>query len=318
MRSLAIALRTAVALMLVACAPSEQLSVLPLIDGECGPVTPAFASRDTVVFLYDRTAPLDVRDSLRSLSNGVEEHAISFASPRGGRTTGLLWVPQRSGPLAGVLMQHGLPGRATHMSSDALAIATRGAVVIAIDAPFARRDGDVLRFTAEDSIEQVQLIVDLQRATDMLLARSDVDPARLGYVGVSYGGAMGALLAGIERRLRTFILVVGDGGLVAHFTGADDANGPLSTLTRERRCNWLAAMRPIEPLEFVHRAPPASILFQSGRLDVLVPQADAGTLHAAARAPKTITWYDAGHGLNAAARDERLDWLRTMIGIDAR
>ena len=56
--------------------------------------------------------------------------------------------------------------------------AARGAVVLAIDAPFARRGGDPFVFSPRDSLEQVQLIKDLQRAVDVLLARSDVDSAR--------------------------------------------------------------------------------------------------------------------------------------------
>lgn len=45
-------------------------------------------------FAYDRNAPLQLRDSLESVENGVETHAISFASPKGGRVTGLLHVPR--------------------------------------------------------------------------------------------------------------------------------------------------------------------------------------------------------------------------------
>jgi uncharacterized protein len=309
------AIALGVLLLLPRCAPADRQAAAPLQYGECGPLGAA-QSLDTGAFAYDRTLPVGLRDSLVRTEGGVEERVVSFDSPRGGRATGLLWVPVRAGRLAGIVMQHGLPGRASDVAAEAVRIAARGAVVVALDAPFARRAGPVVHFTAEDSSEQAQLMVDLQRAVDLLAARPDVDGGRLAYVGISYGAAMGALFAGIERRLRTYVLAVGDGGLVAHFTGADDVAGPLAALPLEQRCRWLAAMRPIEPLRFVHRAPPASILFQSGRLDVLVPPADAAQLHAAARDPKSVTWYDAGHGLNAAARDERMEWLRAAVGID--
>lgn len=45
-------------------------------------------------FAYDPAAPLDLRDSLESVDGDVKVHAISFASPRGGRATGLLFVPR--------------------------------------------------------------------------------------------------------------------------------------------------------------------------------------------------------------------------------
>jgi hypothetical protein len=171
-------------------------------------------------------------------------------------------------------------------------------------------------FTARDSSEQVQLMQDLQRAVDVLVAREDVDPERLAYVGVSYGAAMGALFAGIEARLRAVVLVVADGGLVAHFTAADgSAVGPLAELPPDAQSRWLAAMRPIEPIRFVPRAAPVLILFQNGRQDRLVSTEDAEALHAAAREPKSVTWYDAGHGLTPAARTDRLSWLAGVIGI---
>jgi hypothetical protein len=60
------------------------------------------------------------------------------------------------------------------------------------------------------------------------------------------------------------------------------------------------------------------LLLQSGRLDNLVPAADAQALHTAAPQPKMIGWYDAGHGLNQQATFDRLDWLHEQIGLDAR
>jgi dienelactone hydrolase len=270
------------------------------------------------LFAYDRAAPIALRDSLRTTEgDSVAVYAVSFASPRGGRATGVMCVPAGSGPFAGILLQHGLPGNAEQTLVAARNLARHGAVVLSLDAPWARRGGPPVAFTPQDSADQVQLITDMQRGVDVLIARRDVDRARLAYVGVSYGGAMGALLAGVERRLKTYILTVGDGGLVSHFTGADDPpNGPFS-VSREQWQRWLAAMRPIEPLRFVGRAPPASIFFQSGRQDRLVPPVDALWLHSAAGEPKTVKWYDAGHGLGPQARVDQLEWLHRTVGMRA-
>ena len=203
------------------------------------------------------------------------------------------------------------------MFGHGVELARHGAVVVALDAPFARRGGSPVRFTPADSAEQVQLIVDLQRAVDVLLARPDVDPSRLAYVGRSYGGAMGALFAGVERRLKGYVLMVGDGGLVAHFTGPDDEYGPLQRLSEGERRRWLAAMRQIEPSRFLGRAAPATILFQSGRRDELVPVPDAEALHRAAGESGTVLWYDAGHDLGPRAIADQLRWLHGVVGTDA-
>lgn len=267
-------------------------------------------------FAYDRAAAYDPVLQPIGTQPGVAIYELSFRSPRGtGRATGLLFVPEGAGPFAGLLLQHGLPGNAEQMAGYAAVLARHGAVVVALDAPFARRGGSPVRFSEGDSAEQVQLMTDLQRAVDLLVARPDVDAGRLGYLGISYGGAMGALFVGIERRLRTGILVVADGGLVSHFTGPEDGGGTLAGLACAERRRWLESMIPIEPIKYVGFAPPTPLLLQSGRQDSLVPPRDAELLHAAVRDPRTIRWYDAGHGLTAQAARDRLSWLHEHLGM---
>jgi fermentation-respiration switch protein FrsA (DUF1100 family) len=77
-------------------------------------------------------------------------------------------------------------------------------------------------------------------------------------------------------------------------------------------------MTPIEPIRFIANAGPIALLLQSGRTDNLVPERDAEALHAAVPQPRTVRWYDAGHGLTQQALFDRMDWLREQIGLDAR
>jgi dienelactone hydrolase len=288
----------------------------------CALVRPDFGSvateADLNLFAYDVNGPLNLQKVVESTTNGVEVSAISFSSPAGGSVTGLLFDPvTRSSLRPGIVLMHGLPGTARNVMVQGQLLAELGAVVIAIDAPFARRDGQPLRFSAQDRAEQIQLIKDLQRAVDVLRGRPNVDGGRIVYLGFSYGGAMGALFVGIERRLKTAILVVGDGGLVSHFTGAEDVNF-MAGLSCATRVSWFRAMAPIEPIRFIAHASPIPLLLQSGRLDDLVPMADAQVLHAAAPKSTTIRWYEAGHGLNQQANFDRLDWLHQEIGLDSR
>ena len=276
------------------------------------------ADRPSVAtFSYDKSAPLALSDSLLREEGEITVHRIAYASPKGGRATGRLYVPAGSGPFAGVVVMHGMPGNAEGIERTSLSIARQGTVVIAIDAPWAHRGNQPLSLTPADSANQVQLIVDLQRAVDVLLARPDVDPLRLGYVGRSYGGAMGALFAGVERRLKTYVLQVGDGGLVAHFTGPEDLPGGPGQVSPDEWQRWLRAMEPIEPIRFVGQTAPASLYFQSGRQDRLVPAADGERLHRAGSEPKTVNWYETGHGLNETAHADMLGWLHRVIGTRA-
>ena len=277
-----------------------------------GPATAA----DRALFAYDANAPLNLKKTVESTNNGVEVSAISFDSPDGGSVTGLLFDPvTRTGLRPGIVLMHGAPGTARQMAGQGQALAAYGAVVIAIDAPFARRTGAWVRFTADDGAEQIQLMKDLQRAVDVLRARPNVDGERIAYLGVSYGGAMGALFVGIERRLKAAVLEVADGGLVSHFTGPEDASF-MAGLSCATRLAWFQAMVPIEPIRFIPLASPTPLLLQNGWSDTLVPQADAEALHAAAPEPKTIQWYNAGHSLGSQALIDRHAWLNAHIGLD--
>nr|NIS79658.1 DUF4396 domain-containing protein [Anaerolineales bacterium] len=163
--------------------------------------------------------------------------------------------------------------------------------------------------------DQIQLITDLRRAIDLLITRPEVDPQRLAYLGVSYGGAMGGLLAGIEHRLVAYVLQVGDGGLVTHSTGLDDVGSSFQDLSVEEQVRWVEAMWPIEPIHYVSQAAPAELLFLNGTQDALVPPADALRYQSAGSDPKTILWYEAGHRLPLKAMRDQVAWLESRIGL---
>jgi dienelactone hydrolase len=265
------------------------------------------------LFDYDAGAPLALKIVSTRRAGTLTTQEITYASPKGGRVPATLIVPDGPGPFAGILLMHGMPGNRTATFAEAETLARRGAVTLAIDAPFARRRGEAARLNGRDREEQVQLIVDWRRGVDLLTARPDVDPKRLAYVGHSYGGAMGGLLAGVEKRLKAYALVVGDGGLVSHVTASRDPD--FARLSRQARERWLAAMEPIEPLRFVGRASPAHLLFQNGYRDRLVSPAGAEAYQAAGSEPKTAEWYDADHSLNPQAVRDRHLWLAEQIGI---
>jgi dienelactone hydrolase len=228
----------------------------------------------------------------------------------------MMWDPvTRPGLRPGMVLMHGLPGDASNMTGAAQSYARYGAVVIAIDAPWNHRAGPALRFTHQDRAEQIQVVKDLQRAVDVLRSRPDVDDDRIAFVGFSWGGATGALFVGVERRLKTAVLVVGHGGQVSHATGPDGFK-IIAGLPCARRVAWIRAMAPIEPIRFVGHAN-IPLLLQNGTLDEYIPRADAEELHAAAPQPKTIRWYPAGHSLNQQARYDTHVWLQEKIGLDA-
>jgi hypothetical protein len=52
-----------------------------------------------------------------------------------------------------------------------------------------------------------------------------------------------------------------------------------------------------------------------GKRDRTVTPAQAQRLFDAAREPKTLRWWDAGHYLPDAAIDDAAEWLRGTLGV---
>src|SRR5207244_10666273 len=74
------------------------------------------------------------------------------------------------------------------------------------------RTGDVYNNdpqNEQDSVDRGQACVDFRRVVYLLLARRDVDPKRVAYVGHSYNAVVGAILSGVDRRFKAFVLMAG-------------------------------------------------------------------------------------------------------------
>src|SRR5688500_20056225 len=132
-----------VASFVSACAESPTKP--SAVADSCAVARPDFGvaatAADRSLFAYDVNAPLNLKKTLESTTNGVEVSAIAFDSPDGGSATGLLFDPvTRSSLRPGIVLMHGAPGTARQMVGQGQALAAHGAVVIAIDAPFAAVD----------------------------------------------------------------------------------------------------------------------------------------------------------------------------------
>ena len=266
-------------------------------------------------FEYDREISLDIQEVSSRIEDGLSVIEITYASPKGGRVPAALIIPQGTGPFAGLVMQRSME------LEYGMRYANYGAVVIYVDPPSFRPQNagsrGILTFTEGDRDEQIQLIIDLRRAIDLLMARPDVDPERIAYLGVSYGGAMGGLLAGIENRLQAYVLIVGDGGLVTHVTNPENLTMPLDEFFEDYRA-WIDDMWSIEPIHYVNHASPTPLLFQNAVRDQYVNVGDAIRYQDMASEPKHVIWYDSEHWpLPDEAIMDSAKWLQQFIGPGA-
>ena len=308
----------------VTVANGTQANAFPFVltHDSCVVARPDFGGAateaDRALFAYDVDAPLNLQQTVVSTQNGVKLSNISYTSPDGGSVPGILAEPiGRTGLRPGLVLMHPGAMSAQGMAPYATLLAQHGAVVIAIDAPSLRRGGTTIpTITSLDRIEQIQLIKDLQRAVDVLVARADVDPERIGFEGYSYGGIIGAHFVGVERRLKAAVLAAAHGGHVTGATAAQNLGWLAANTTCAQRNAWFAAMVPIEGIRFVSNAPPTALLFQIGLFDTAVLPADAQALASVASEPRDVMLYNTGHGLSPQALYDRHLWLHQQIGID--
>ncbi|MGH9389892.1 MAG: dienelactone hydrolase family protein [Vicinamibacteria bacterium] len=270
-------------------------------------------------FEYDRDAPLDFRVGSEEAVEGVTVQDVSYLSARKGRVPGYLVRPAGEGPFAGIVYMHWGQGDRTEFLSEAVLLAKRGALSLTIDAPYHRPDVESYSFVADPEAERdgyVQLVTDLRRAVDLLAARKDVDPKRIGYVGHSLGATWGGALAGIEPRFAGYVLM---GGLprLTDVLG-DDSYAKLmqQAFTGQQLERYVEVLSPINPELLVGRAAPGSILFQFARHDRFISDASARDYVKAAGDSHDVRWYFTSHEFNdlESPRD-RMEFLKKKLGL---
>ncbi len=73
----------------------------------------------------------------------------------------------------------------------------------------------------------------------------------------------------------------------------------------------------VDGVDFVGNAPPSAILFQFARQDEVIEEDVGMRFFDAAREPKEIFWYDAGHAFNNSALCDRASWLAKKLRFQA-
>src|SRR5258708_6912544 len=167
-------------------------------------------------FDYDQKAPLGIKQVGVTHHEHADVYDITYASPQGGVVPAYLVVPKGKGRFAAVVWGHWYWNNSSMRNrrqflDEAIVLAQAGVVSLLTDGPVARpghiKSKDPLdERVATDFLQQV---IDMRRGVDVLLARRDVDPKRLAFVGHSYNAGVGALLSGVDRRFKAFVLMAG-------------------------------------------------------------------------------------------------------------
>jgi len=237
------------------------------------------ASEPVALWIRDAAAPVGAPD--------LRARRFEYSS-RGDRVPGLLLLPPAgSGPFPLVLLQHGAGGSkdAEYLGPVREPWARRGVAVASIDFPLhgerasaklselllatlatpQRARGDGLALFTELARQAVN---DLARAVDALGELPEIDSGRVAYAAFSLGAMLGSLYIPYDARVRAAALAVGGAGI-----------GPSA----------------LDPTSHIAGFAPRPLLFVNASRDERIPRSAAEALHAAARDPKEVVWFDAGH-----------------------
>jgi dienelactone hydrolase len=272
-------------------------------------------------FDYDAKAPLDIQQAGVEHRGSAAIHDISYASPKGGRVPAYLVIPEGKGPFAAVIWGHWYWKNSEFFNrkeflEEAVVLAHAGVVSLLPTGTGARPghvdDKDPLN--ERQISELVQEIIDLRRGADLLLARGDVDPKRLAYVGHSHSATLGGFLTGTDKRFKAFVLMAG--GLSdqvdmksEEFQEFRKKNGP------EKVDAFMAKFAWLDPGKFVPHAAPATVFLQYATQEKFLNAERARQYAAIVSEPKQCKLYDAPHALNAEARHDRIAFLSTQLKL---
>ena len=220
--------------------------------------------------------------------------------------TGFLFLPSTPGPHPVMLVEHEwLPNTLDNESRVCAGLARAGIAAFLIVQPYSynRRllprlpDVELISGDVPQMVGALhQAVLDNRRALDWLAKRPDIDPQRMGVAGISLGGMLAALIAGVDHRARVLVTIVG---------GADVSDTVYdSFITYGLRPSLLyhgvtydSAKRdlaPIEPTNWLGGFDPQNALMFNGRYDVFINPKQARRLSQALGGAK-IVWIPTGH-----------------------
>lgn len=254
------------------------------------------------LFDYDRSAPLDATFSEPvswPVWGDVVRQTVSYRATASLRVKAFFVHPASGGPWPLVIWSPGAGGDRRQQLPEAVDLARRGAASLLIDeAP----QGNC-RDAQHDVDLQVSYVISRRRAVDLAQTLPNMDTTRIAATGFSRGAAVTAALAGVEPRIHTFALKSGRGHLTGYVPIFCTNLGPAELGP------YVATLGVVDPVRWLRKATGAAVLLQNGTKDTLSPRADVLALYAAARKPKQLRWYRAGHDLNSAATTYRAEWL---------
>ncbi len=272
-------------------------------------------------FDYDQKAPLNFKQISFQRRATATVYDITYDSPKGGVVTAYLVVPKGRGPFAAVVWGHwywensSMRNRKEFLD-EAIALAPTGVVSLLPDGPVARPGYLESKEPLNDQqvVNLVHTVVDMRRAVDVLLARKDVDPKRMAYVGHSYHAMVGAFLAGVDRRFKAYVLMASSLSDQVDLR-TKELQDYRQKVGPEKFDAFIAKYSWTDQGKYVSHAAPAFVFVQFANQEPFLTP-DRARQHAeVVSEPKQVKFYEAPHALNAAARRDRIQFIIEQLKL---
>lgn len=222
------------------------------------------------------------------------------------------YLPSRNG--AAVVLRHGAGSTTTDVVQHARVLNDAGYGVLATDA----------RGHGESGGRGMDLgwygELDVQAAVDYLASRPDVDPGRIGVVGLSMGGEEAIGAAGVDRRIRAVVAEGATGRTAGDKAWLADEYGLLGLVQGVLDAGTYGLVDLLTPADppptlekSVHdSAPTAMLLVAAGDR----PDEESVAVRLASPDPGRVqVWVVSGAGHVAALRTDPVGWREHVVGF---
>jgi dienelactone hydrolase len=256
----------------------------------------------------------DLRLVRKRTEDGIESQLLVMQTPFGYRRAAEMLCFEGEHAKAAILYVHWYEPESpdsdrSQFRAEAQEMARSGAVCLLIETLWSDRDFFIKRMQEDDLRNSVEEVVNIRRFMDVLLGQPNVDASRFAYAGHDFGGMYGVLAGSLDQRPTHYVVMAATPRFPDWYLYGPKLEG-------EAREAFIRQMSDVDPIVHIPKLSPAPVFFQFGTDDFHVPKERAEEFFAAAREPKEIKWYEAGHGLNQEATEDRISWLKQQLGLE--
>ena len=297
-------IRILILLVVVVTASGSSMASLPIKKLEKNKVR---------MFDYDKSRAFDLKEVSVQREDGISIRDVNYAAyaPKHGRIKAYVVQPAGKGTFAGILFFHWLgevKSDRTEFLEEAVALAKLGTASVLIQGYFPWLEKPMDGETDHQQI--IDQTIEVRRGLDLLLSQPQVDKRRIGFVGHDYGSMFGSIASGVDKRVKTYVMVAGMG------TFSDWSLQYWPGPSKKGADVYRDAVKDVDPIAYVGYAAPASLMFQFANNDKYISRAVADAFSNAASSPKEVKRYDATHDLHIdAARNDRREWLVQQLRL---